>query len=374
MNCDPNALAAAARCFSCLPPSTLHEVDTYLLCQSANQITTSTAFSSLIHYWPFDEASGTRQDYIGTLHFFEETPVSPAAGLRGNALDFTNANASLKSASTGLMSQNPPYSINIWFKYPGTTSQTNIDIVGGTDSNPDALFRIQCSADSGAGFINGVVWEGTIQDNMTTGPQAFNRNYNMMTVTVSDAGAGVGGATIYWNGVSPDSGFYEPCPYTNARWILGNGSGASAAPAPTYVDSLMMFNSVLTPAQVTDLYNHGLGKFPTYTPRSFPYAAPATSAWNITSSGAGQASVNMNVKPVGAPDTFANFGYRYRLSGGTTWTDPGRAFDVTVPSSYIQSGLTVGAQYEFQTVYSQFGAGIPVATSDWSSSKFFTVV
>lgn len=33
ITCDPNVLAALARCFKCLPGSTLQEVQTYLLCQ-----------------------------------------------------------------------------------------------------------------------------------------------------------------------------------------------------------------------------------------------------------------------------------------------------------------------------------------------------
>lgn len=36
MNCDPNALAQAARCFSCLPPHILDGIKTYLLCQWEN--------------------------------------------------------------------------------------------------------------------------------------------------------------------------------------------------------------------------------------------------------------------------------------------------------------------------------------------------
>jgi hypothetical protein len=33
MNCDPNALADAARCFDCLPPKVLTDTATYLMCQ-----------------------------------------------------------------------------------------------------------------------------------------------------------------------------------------------------------------------------------------------------------------------------------------------------------------------------------------------------
>ena len=35
MNCDPNALALAAKCFDCLSPVTLAEIETYLMCQWA---------------------------------------------------------------------------------------------------------------------------------------------------------------------------------------------------------------------------------------------------------------------------------------------------------------------------------------------------
>lgn len=36
ISCDTEALAALARCFSCLSPVTLQEIQTYLLCQLAN--------------------------------------------------------------------------------------------------------------------------------------------------------------------------------------------------------------------------------------------------------------------------------------------------------------------------------------------------
>jgi len=39
VNCDPNSLAQAARCFQCLLPKTLAEIETYLLCQWSNHLT-----------------------------------------------------------------------------------------------------------------------------------------------------------------------------------------------------------------------------------------------------------------------------------------------------------------------------------------------
>lgn len=36
ISCDPNDLAALAKCFKCLPLATLQEVQTYLLCQIFN--------------------------------------------------------------------------------------------------------------------------------------------------------------------------------------------------------------------------------------------------------------------------------------------------------------------------------------------------
>jgi len=35
-NCDPNSLGQAAKCFKCLSPNTLLEVQVYLLCQIVN--------------------------------------------------------------------------------------------------------------------------------------------------------------------------------------------------------------------------------------------------------------------------------------------------------------------------------------------------
>lgn len=36
ISCDPNDLAQLAKCFKCLPPATLQEIITYLLCQINN--------------------------------------------------------------------------------------------------------------------------------------------------------------------------------------------------------------------------------------------------------------------------------------------------------------------------------------------------
>ena len=36
IDCDPNALAALAKCFQCLPPATLQQIQAYLLCQIGN--------------------------------------------------------------------------------------------------------------------------------------------------------------------------------------------------------------------------------------------------------------------------------------------------------------------------------------------------
>lgn len=40
LNCDPNSLAALAKCFKCLSPATLEQINTFLLCQIANNGTT----------------------------------------------------------------------------------------------------------------------------------------------------------------------------------------------------------------------------------------------------------------------------------------------------------------------------------------------
>ena len=48
ISCDPNDLAALARCFKCLPPGTLTEVQTYLLCQILNNGGTGGGVTSII--------------------------------------------------------------------------------------------------------------------------------------------------------------------------------------------------------------------------------------------------------------------------------------------------------------------------------------
>lgn len=48
ISCDPNDLAAAARCFKCLSGATLEEVQTYLLCQILNNGGTGGGVTKLV--------------------------------------------------------------------------------------------------------------------------------------------------------------------------------------------------------------------------------------------------------------------------------------------------------------------------------------
>jgi hypothetical protein len=75
-----------------------------------------------------------------------------------------------------------------------------------------------------------------------------------------DAG---GNGTLYINGTPTDSGVMDPIT-TDGPLTLGNSlddPNFSYSAIDGLVDELMIFNSVLSAAQVAQLYNSGAGKF-----------------------------------------------------------------------------------------------------------------
>jgi len=65
--CDPNALAQAARCFRCLPASTLQEIKTFLFCflKLGNVMPDDAQYDALGHY----ELDGLTQDGLYLVIF-----------------------------------------------------------------------------------------------------------------------------------------------------------------------------------------------------------------------------------------------------------------------------------------------------------------
>jgi len=88
ISCDPNDLAALARCFKCLPPGTLTEVQTYLLCQILNNGGTGGGVTSII--------AGTNVT-INPAGGTGAVTINAAGG--GGVTNFTSAQATLGAAN-----------------------------------------------------------------------------------------------------------------------------------------------------------------------------------------------------------------------------------------------------------------------------------
>lgn len=77
LSCDPNDLAAAARCFKCLPGATLQEVQAFLLCQIAQG-------APFVSSNNFKVTTGNAQNTISNSA--AETRLMPVANLVGDSI------------------------------------------------------------------------------------------------------------------------------------------------------------------------------------------------------------------------------------------------------------------------------------------------
>lgn len=171
------------------------------------------------------------------------------------------------------------FSVGVWLSSPTTAPWSGGNVLAVKTwygQGIDNLIRIANSNNllggiGGPGYILGGGWTGSNPGSIVSPSNSWTAgNWTHVVITV-DFG---GNATMYVNAVScgvdpngPMSGI-GPGPM---QWYLGLGSswvqsGGSSGDSDTYfansgqMDALQFFNTVLTPVQVTYLYNSGAGR------------------------------------------------------------------------------------------------------------------
>lgn len=212
-----------------------------------------TLLNNLIHYWYLGEASGTRSDSIGTLHFSTVTgSPTQMAGKYGNAV---NCGSSSDWLATGNYTTPAAFSISFWFN--GTMNENTKLISQTVDAgDTNGSFELYAAGSSqlgavvgtnGGGFGSGVTASGT-----------YGAGWNLAVLTFDTDTK----PRISLNGSAFVVGSVVGAHSATASPIRINGRPPSGFQADIVkMDELAMWSRALTQDEVTSLYNGGAGKF-----------------------------------------------------------------------------------------------------------------
>jgi hypothetical protein len=214
----------------------------------------------LIAFWELEEASGLRVDAYGSNSLADNNTVTQAAGKVGNCAVFTQANnESLSIADNAALSMgvNQSFTIAMWVKQTSLDAGVLVGKSGGVSGNGEfeirsvsSCFRLRTW--SGAGFSGLSEVNDSADGAPTTGVWYFVvAGYDdVLDQLFISRNAG----TVYTTG-SVTSGAFDN-DGTFALGALGNiGSGFLDGS----IDQAGVWKRVLTPAEITQLYNAGAG-------------------------------------------------------------------------------------------------------------------
>lgn len=214
--------------------------------------------TNLKGYWKLDEASGNAIDAHTTAKDLTEAGTVPSQTgiINGGRGAYSSAN-NFKNTSVLTLNQNVDYSVSFWIKRTADLSaSTNRVLTGGLFSTNGYNFMAQ--------FSN--------SNKLTISADKFGVVILLSLITTSDIplntwthiGFTHNGTTreniLYVNGSSDASGTESSNTFsTAANYHIGIREGTFGPATNTYVDENGYWNEILSPTDMSDLYNSGAG-------------------------------------------------------------------------------------------------------------------
>lgn len=220
-------------------------------------------YDGLVHYWKFDEASGTAYDAVDSRDLSVTGTVGVVTGKIGNARSFNGDGANRLRNETGF-APGTQCSFSCWFKGTNLTQQNNAGFlinIGNTGTNFRFAFNsstLHFELSTWIGSTNGLYDGG--------GDSTYYSTYNddkwHHCVGVRNGAS----YKIYIDGVlhgertNGNTTNYGTYPITVSGNYNYNTQGLNG-----YLDELMVYDRVLTESEILQLYNNGLGiQYPFY--------------------------------------------------------------------------------------------------------------
>ena len=205
----------------------------------------TTLITGLVAYWKFDESSGNAIDSVGGVPAVNNN-VTYAAGFNGNAAVFNNSNAYMHAILTMPSGAGSADSFAIWVYQTGAQSEQK-DIMG-------SGYSIHLWENPNRTIIYGN-WTSVTNEQFNSTGTILDNQWNLVVVTSLSASS----SKCYINGVLAgqnnltgnlvNAGYIEFGRHPNFNGNYLNGK----------LDNAGYWNRELTQAEVTTLYNSGVG-------------------------------------------------------------------------------------------------------------------
>jgi RHS repeat-associated protein len=245
---------------------------------STTATTTTTLTTDLVSYWKLDSTGGTTAtDTVGTNPGTLQSGASFTSagkinyGLLGVGSGASDGATILASSSLSFTSY--PFSVSGWFKTSqnAATGNSKMQIYNANDpASPYHGYSLYMDMD-GSGNDGEMVWEynGTSDVSIHTSSTYNDGNWHYAVGVVSSSGVG----TLYIDGVSQGTFnvLGSTLPSSQEAAIAVDAGGGAGGPWVGTVDEIGVWSRQLTPTEVSQLYNGGVGL-------TYPFTVPTTAA------------------------------------------------------------------------------------------------
>jgi hypothetical protein len=232
-------------------------VNPYIFVSPTNPIS-----SGLVAYWKLDSNS---LDSTSNAHNGTNTAITYATGKIGNGASFNGTTSKIIVPDANDLSftdgtNDKPFSISLWMKRPSATTY-NILISKGTHDNVSngewSLFFLE-------GSLYLFLYDKAAAKKLVRYIPSTEVNTLIHLGATYDGLKDTTGIKMYKNGALISSTNASSLPYTGmsnkvANVVIGNDT-AGSYPFSGIQDEIGLWNRVLTDAEMTELYNGGVGK------------------------------------------------------------------------------------------------------------------
>jgi hypothetical protein len=242
----------------------------------------ATLSNGLVSYWKLDEASGTRNDSVGTNHLTNSDSVSTIAGKIGNSARFSKSSFTTRlglyrASNSSLQTGNIDYTFTAWVKM---NAYTTGGVIGKGDTGATREYRLVFDGTSRhfQFVVNTSTGEKVVStpvNSVTTGNWYFVRAYH--NAATDQIGISLNNSTA----TTTATGGSAPTAYSS-NFTIGDYNDVTGYRLDGDVDEVGFWKRNLSNQEVLDLYNGGSGN--TYTSASQTITSGLVASWKMDES------------------------------------------------------------------------------------------
>jgi hypothetical protein len=226
--------------------------DSFTLSDAVTATIPSSLLTGIIAFWKLGEASGTRNDSVGSNHLSDNNTVTQATGKVGNGADFTAINNESLSITDNadLSLESTDFTISLWLNADLMGAYRRI--LGKSDGGTSIEYLLQWNTGD---FFTIYAGNGSTFDSTNFAAQSLTTGTWYFVVLWKDTGSGF--LNIQVNNGTPETlSTIYPNTATGLGFFIG---GIGTEYFDGVIDAVGVWKRVLTADERTALYNSGNG-------------------------------------------------------------------------------------------------------------------